>query len=135
MQDSLLQELREKVKEVYRACGFDASKPTLQMLTDLEARLEELLSSIETMDPAYVARAEKEKEKQRRDRVREERLRQQQQAYEERLRKSMLRAQLPVHKKAGKQVMFRSRPLERKKRREQQNTDASEELADARYFT
>lgn len=50
-----------KVKHVYERCGFDASSSptTLYMLSDLEARLEDLLSDIGQMPQDYVAKAEK----------------------------------------------------------------------------
>ena len=56
---------------MYEICGFDAeSNPsTLTMLTDLEAKLEELLTQIEEMPEEYVEHAEKKKERERRDRV------------------------------------------------------------------
>lgn len=53
--------LRSQVKHVYERCGFDASSSptTLYMLSDLEARLEDLLSDIGQMPEEYVAKAEK----------------------------------------------------------------------------
>lgn len=50
-----------QVKHVYERCGFDASSSptTLYMLSDLEARLEDLLSDIAQMPEEYVAKAEK----------------------------------------------------------------------------
>ena len=46
---------------MYERCGFDASSSptTLYMLSDLEARLEDLLSDIGQMPEEYVAKAEK----------------------------------------------------------------------------
>lgn len=118
-QEKLLSELHAKVKEVYRKCGFDsdASPSTLSMLTDLEARLEELLTKIEQMPEDYVIKAEKLKEKERRERVRAERLAQQQRVYEERLRKSIERSMQAPKKKTGKPVMFRSAPPQKKERK------------------
>ena len=53
--------LSQQVKHVYERCGFDASSSptTLYMLSDLEARLEDLLSHIGQMPEEYVAKAEK----------------------------------------------------------------------------
>ena len=51
-QGQLLLDLRDKVSEVYKACGFDAaggSPETLFMLSELEAKLEDLLTAIEQM--------------------------------------------------------------------------------------
>ena len=116
--ETTLEELSAKVAQVYVQCGFDndASIGTLQMLTNIEARLEEYLAIIDTMDPEFVITAEKEKEKERRQRAREEKLEQQRLEQEKRVKRSLERAQAPVHKKLGKPVMFRSRPLQRKKR-------------------
>merc|ERR1719409_681886 len=72
-QEQTLHELNQKVAEVYRAIFAEAdhSLGTLQMLTNIEARLEELLSVIALMPPAEVEAAERQKEKERRQRVRE----------------------------------------------------------------
>ena len=43
-------------------------------------------------------------------------LAQQRREQEKRVKRSLERAQAPVHNKLGKPVMFRSRPLQRKKR-------------------
>ncbi|CAN0148743.1 unnamed protein product, partial [Ectocarpus sp. 8 AP-2014] len=60
-QEELLKQLNKEVKHVYERCGFDASSSptTLYMLSDLEARLEDLLSDIGHMPEEYVAKAEK----------------------------------------------------------------------------
>lgn len=134
-QESLLKQLNTRVREVYRKCGFDdSSNPaTLTMLTDLEAKLEDLLSQIEAMPEEYVVKAEKMKEKDRRERVRAERMAQQQQLYEERLAKSMARSMQAPKKKTGKQVMFRSAPpkLRVKKKNDE---DQEDEDKDAEFF-
>lgn len=111
-QERMLKELQDRVLEVYKRCGFDAetNSSTLYMLTDLEARLEDLLSAIDQMPEEYVAKAEKEKEKERRERVRQERISQQQKMYEERMKKSMERSMQAPKKRKGRQVMWRSQP-------------------------
>lgn len=116
--ETTLEELSAKVAQVYVQCGFDsdASIGTLQMLTNIEARLEEYLSIVDTMDEEFVASAEKEKEKERRERMRKEKLEQQRRELERRMKRSLERAQAPVQKKVGKPVMFRSYLPERKKR-------------------
>ena len=72
-QEQTLEELNRKVAEVYRAIFAEAdnSLGTLQMLTNIEARLEDLLTIILGMPPEVVEAAEKQKEKERRQRVRE----------------------------------------------------------------
>jgi len=110
--ETTLEELSAKVADVYVKCGFDsdASIGTLQMLTNIEAKLEEYLSVIDVMPDYFVETAEKHKEKERRQRAREEKLQQQRQEQERRVQRSLERAQAPVHKRTGKAVMFRSQP-------------------------
>lgn len=60
-QEKLLDELNHKVKEVYRRCigDSDANLSTLQMLTNIENKLENLFEAIEQMPPEKVEQAEK----------------------------------------------------------------------------
>jgi hypothetical protein len=60
-QEKLLDELNHKVKEVYRRCigDSDANLSTLQMLTNIENKLENLFEAIELMPPEKVEQAEK----------------------------------------------------------------------------
>lgn len=53
---------------------------------------------------------EKTKERERRDRVRTEKKAALDKKNEERLAISLARSQAPVHKKLGKQIMWRSQP-------------------------
>ena len=134
-QKELLDNLKTKVREVYESCGFDAeSDPsTLTMLTEMEAKLEELLTQIEHMPEDYVERAEKAKERERRDRVRGERLLAQQEAQARKMEISMRRSRQPPKRKTGKPVMMRSKPLfQRKKVEKKDETD--ENAADEQYF-
>ncbi len=64
-QDGLLDELKQKVENVYRNCIGDneANIDTLQMLTAVENRLEELFQKIEQMPAEKVEEAEKVKKK------------------------------------------------------------------------
>eukprot|EP00899_Mesostigma_viride_P027760 jgi/Mesvir1/8169/Mv12474-RA.2 len=134
-QENSLEELAVKVADVYSRCGFDndASIGMLQMLTNVEARLEEYLSVIDKMPPEFVESLEKAKEKDRRQRMREEKLEAQKREQEKRVQRSLERAQAPVHKRTGKTLMFRSQPLNRKKDENKdqgpKKTDEEEELA------
>jgi hypothetical protein len=115
-QDQLLKELDASVLEVHTACGFDHDHDpnTLQMLGAIEAKLEELLTQLdeaEAANPQQLDMLERSKEKERRERVRHQRKELQDRKIEERLKASLLRSQAPVHKKIGKQIMFRSAPL------------------------
>ena len=84
-----------QVSEVYRAIfpEADASVSTLQMLTNIEAQLEELLGQIETMPQEEVEIAERAKEKERRTRAREIKQELAIKAQEERIQRSIRRAQ------------------------------------------
>ena len=89
---------------------------TLQMLTNIEAQLEELLGEIETMPQEEVEIAERAKEKERRTRAREIKLELAIKAQEERIQRSIRRAQEPVKRREGKPIMFRSVLQVRKKK-------------------
>ncbi|KAJ7318888.1 hypothetical protein OS493_037220, partial [Desmophyllum pertusum] len=100
-QEKMLQMLNKKVEEVYRNCIGDneANISTLQMLTNIENRLEELFEQIEVMPPDRVEMAEKAKEKERRMRLREEKMEQQRIHQEDRVRRALERAQAEPKKK------------------------------------
>jgi hypothetical protein len=93
-QDKMLDELNSKVEQVYINCigSNEANITTLQMLTNIENKLEELFQKIETMAPEKVEEAEKMKEKERRLKQREERITEQKRNQEERIRKALERA-------------------------------------------
>lgn len=129
--DSSLDALSNKVKEVYIKCGFvhDNSIDTLQMLTNIEQMMEQYLTFVErSLTYEQIRNAEQERERQRRQKVREERFEQQRKDQEARIQRALERAQAPVHKKKGKPVMFRSPPLRRKQKKEDKpQGDAEEE--------
>ena len=104
------------------------------MLREIEGKLEDLLIHIEEMDPELLAKGEKEKETDRRERVRIAKYKEQQRQYEERLAKSNARAKSEVHKKVGKQIMWRSPPLKKKKKKQQKNQKKDEQEEDYRKF-
>jgi|Transcript_4791 hypothetical protein len=116
-QHELLLELASKVMEVHNACGYEAEHDpdTLVMLGSIEAKLEEFLTVFdEAEDAGYkdlVATLERQAETHRRSLVKRQRKEQQEQKNEQRLKASLLRSQAPIHKKVGKQIMFRSAPL------------------------
>ena len=88
----------------------------LQMLKQVESKLEEHLSVVETMPVEELERMEKEKEKERRTRLREEKMAVFRKQQELRIQKSLERSQAPVKKKLGKPMMYRSDPPDRKKK-------------------
>lgn len=123
--------LRQQVAQVYVKCGFDAdaSITTVQMLANIESKMEEYLTLAATMPKEYVEAAEKAREKERRQVVREERMAHQKREHEERVRRALERAAAPAFKKTGKPVMFRSQPLVRKVvKKEDTNKDEEAEL-------
>ena len=134
-QETLLGQLNEKVREVYQKCGFDVgSKPsTLFMLSELEARLEQLLDHIETMPEEYILKEEKEKEKKRRERKRQEQQALQDAQQEERNRKSIERSLQAPKKRTGRQVMYRSQPLKKKILEEKE--EEVDDLDEIKYLT
>jgi hypothetical protein len=108
--DRLLRGLNAKVLEVYTQAGFenDAKLSTLDMLRNIEMKLEELISEAEKMAPEVIEAAEKAREKERRHRIREEKLEEARRQQEERIKRALERSQAPVQRRTGKPVMFRS---------------------------
>ncbi|GFH17662.1 DUF4200 domain-containing protein [Haematococcus lacustris] len=106
-----LDQLTTKVAEVYVRCGFDADKSvgTLQMLTNIESKLEEYLGIVDGMSPEFVESSEKSREKERRR-----------------------RASAPVFKKQGKPTMFRSQPP--KKKVEEKKDERADEEAELEAY-
>lgn len=135
-QEKSLAELQSKVTEVYVQTGFDndANLSALQMLRNIEARLEELFSVLDTLPPDYVETAEKQKEKERRQRKREDKKEVTRALQEERIQRALKRSQAPVHKKQGKTLMFRSMPPQKKKKEAEAKNKKTEEEDDLREF-
>lgn len=135
-QEKMLAQLDKKVEEVYRQCIGDneANISTLQMLTNIENRLEELFEMIEMMPPEKVELAEKAKDKERRLRLREEKLLAQKKHQEERIRKAIERAQAEPKKKTGRRLVFRSCPPQTRKREDPTHEKQDKEEDDLKYF-
>lgn len=135
-QEKMLQMLNKKVEEVYRNCIGDneANISTLQMLTNIENRLEELFEQIEVMPPDRVEMAEKAKEKERRMRLREEKMEQQRLHQEDRVRRALERAQAEPKKKTGKPLMFRSEPPQTRRKQQDADKKQDKEEEELKYF-
>ncbi len=114
--------------------GADSTLGTLQMLTNIEARLEELLALIDAMPRDEVEAAEKQKEKERRQRVREAKQAQAAAAQEERIQRSIRRSQLPVKQRTGKPVMFRSHLVTRKKKTQEHDEKQEDKEDTVEYY-
>ena len=135
-QEKMLEVLNEKVEEVYRSCIGDneANISTLQMLTNIENRLEELFEHIEMMPQEKVELAEKAKEKERRLKLREEKREQQRLHQEERVRKALERAKADPKVQTGKRLVFRSKPPEVQKKKTDVVDKKNEEDEELAYY-
>jgi len=114
--DQLLEDLTNRIVEVHSACGHDAEVDPnpKQMLKAIEVKLEEFLTVLdeeESERPDVVEKYLRAKERERRGFVKHSRKCAMERKIKERLETSLLRSQQPIHKKLGKQVMFRSPPL------------------------
>jgi len=135
-QEDEMKALDVKVAAVYEVCigENEANISTLQMLTNIENRLEELFESIAKMPPAKVEEAERTKEKQRRIRLREEKIEAQRVHQEERVRKALERAQAAPKRQTGRKLVFRSAPPKQKKLSMKKRVMATEEEEEMRYY-
>uniref|UniRef100_A0A7S2PSX9 DUF4200 domain-containing protein n=1 Tax=Leptocylindrus danicus TaxID=163516 RepID=A0A7S2PSX9_9STRA len=135
---NLLHELGCKVQDIYKRCnlGDPGSNPcTLAMLSDIEARAEDILQSIEKLPQAYVRCAEKEKEKKRRLIKRAQQQAALEKAQEERNRKAIERSLQPAKKRTGKPIMFRSNLVKAKSNCTKMKEVTKEELDEIRHLT
>jgi hypothetical protein len=133
-QEDIIKEIAEKVIEVHSACGHEAEKDpdTLLLLGVVEAKLEELLTALVEAEESglreLVKHQEVTKERNRRQLLRDCLKKETEQKVSKRLDESGKRSKAPVHKKVGKQIMFRSEPLFQT-RRVVQEDDGYEEAA------
>ncbi|KAM4625946.1 cilia- and flagella-associated protein 100 [Polymixia lowei] len=129
-QDSMLDALGRKVEEVYRCCVGDktANLSTLQMLANIENRVSMLLESMESIPPDTLEKVEKIKDKERRVRQRDEKLQQQKDHQEERLKKALERAQCDIKRTNGRKLMARSKPVAHKIKFSNVNISEKEEI-------
>eukprot|EP00049_Salpingoeca_infusionum_P001157 m.45686 g.45686 ORF g.45686 m.45686 type:complete len:538 (-) comp10893_c0_seq3:221-1834(-) len=128
-QDEELAAFDAKVTEVYRACigENEAGISTLQMLTNIENKLEELFEKMSKIPPDELARAEKAKDKERRLRLREEKLAAQKRHQEERVRRALQRANEGPKKQVGKKLVYRSAPPPKHKKKTTFKAQTAEE--------
>jgi hypothetical protein len=116
--DSLIDDLTKKIIEVHQEADpeakTEADPEPKQMLKAIEFKLEEYLTLLDEEEeevPQAVSDKLHSFEKKRRAFVKSERKKTMDAKIQERLDNSLVRSQLPIHKKVGKQVMFRSPPL------------------------
>eukprot|EP00992_Anisonema_acinus_P011007 TRINITY_DN7056_c0_g1_i1.p1 TRINITY_DN7056_c0_g1~~TRINITY_DN7056_c0_g1_i1.p1 ORF type:complete len:544 (+),score=271.95 TRINITY_DN7056_c0_g1_i1:130-1761(+) len=136
-QEELLTLIHAKVTEIFKASGFgdnDANINTLGMLTKIETKLEELRTQIVQLPHDFVSGAMKQRDKERRQRTRQKHLDEQKLSREERSQKALARSQAPVKKKVGKPVMWRSRPIDKKKLEVVDHTEG-DDVDDSEFFS
>ncbi|XP_071018462.1 cilia- and flagella-associated protein 100-like [Oncorhynchus clarkii lewisi] len=135
-QEGMFDSLGVKVEEVYRGCVGDseANLSTLQMLKAIESRLDELLENVEIVPKERLVLAERAKEKERRFRLRDEKMHQDKQHQEERLKRALERAQADVKKTTGKKLMARSQRPARKLKTSQVYDISDKEKEEQLYF-
>nr|XP_015207916.1 PREDICTED: coiled-coil domain-containing protein 38 isoform X1 [Lepisosteus oculatus] len=111
-QDRMLSLLNKQVNEVYQTCIGDvgANISTLQMLTNIENKMEEVIECLETLPREKVEVVEANREKEMRIRLREEKLLLKKKHQEERLRLAVERANADTRKRTGRKLMMRSEP-------------------------
>jgi len=143
LQRDMLREMEKRVEEVNVACGqeVDIDSDALMKLTHIEARLEAFLRVLheaedsgdkETVD--LLRALEREKERDRRDLLKKQKKEVAERKNADRLEASLQRSEAPVHKKVGKQLMFRSRPLIQAKRVEQEDDGYEDAVQDYNLF-
>jgi len=136
--DQLLEDLTNTIIEVHSMCGHEPERdnPKL-MLKAIEQKLEESLSMLDEAEeemPQLVEQEIKKKERQRRELVKATRKLAMETKIQERLETSLQRSQLPIHKKVGKQVMFRSPPLYQARRVVVQDEGLEEAIREHEVF-
>lgn len=106
-EQDLMKYLSKKVKQIYQLCGFKdagSTPSTLFMLSEIEAKTEDVLSIISTMPEEEFKRADKAKEKKRREFKRAQQQKIQEKIQEERNNKAIERSLQPPKKRVGRQV-------------------------------
>ncbi|CAJ1390635.1 unnamed protein product [Effrenium voratum] len=138
--EELLKDLGEGVVDVHHVCSSENQDEgdTLQMLSRIEFKLEEYLTYLDEAEDsglgARVLAEEHKKERQRRLDLRLSRKLLQEKKIEDRLKASLHRSQAPVHKKVGKQIMFRSAPLFQARRVVQEDDGYEEAVREHNIF-
>ncbi|XP_054890515.1 cilia- and flagella-associated protein 100-like isoform X2 [Poeciliopsis prolifica] len=115
-QDEMLDALDEKVTEVYSGCVEDgiADLSTLQKVAEIESRVFSLLQGLEGVPAERLAAVKKVKDSEKRSRMREEKLMEQREKQEERMRRYLERSLADSKKISGKKLMPRCMPAVKK---------------------
>lgn len=122
-QEELKTRIEEKIKSIFRTLNNladETNMDSLGMLTFIETKLEEMRQYIKNpkngIEESFVATVMRQRDKERRRQARQVMLNKQAEEREERSRKALERSQAPVVKRVGKPVMWRSRPIDKKKK-------------------
>jgi hypothetical protein len=120
------------VRKTYRQCFSEASEVnTLTRLERLEMELETMYRQSGTIDPSFRAMQQTEKDRARRDKQRKEKAEKLEREQKRKLEQALIRAQMPVKRRAGRPVYERTLPIkkrkdpidERKKQQEEQQQE------------
>ncbi|XP_041379328.1 LOW QUALITY PROTEIN: cilia- and flagella-associated protein 100-like [Gigantopelta aegis] len=135
-QEAMLLALNKKVADVFSKCigVTDATASTLQMLTAIEGRMEELFKNWKVLPVDKVEAAEKAKEKERRLRLREQKLQEQRLHQEERLKRALERAQADPKKRTGRRLVYRSEPPVLKRKQRDSDDQREKEEEELQYY-
>lgn len=122
-QEELKTRIEEKIKSIFRTLNNladETNMDSLGMLTFIETKLEEMRQFIKNpksgIDEGFVGTVMRQRDKERRRQARQVMLNKQAEEREERSRKALERSQAPVVKRVGKPVMWRSKPIDKKKK-------------------
>lgn len=126
-----------KVEEIYNKCigSNEANLSSLQMLTKIERKMEEIFDEIDKLPKEYVQSMEKQKEKEHRNKLRAEKLEIAKQSQELRIKRALERSQAKPVKRVGKPQMVRTFLKVKKKAEVQPEAEqTAEEQEDVSYF-
>lgn len=107
---------------------------TLTMLTNIEHYMEDLFKQQTTLPQSYLLSAIKMKEKERRIKQRADKIEKQKLIQEQRIKKSLERAQAPIKQKDSKPIMFRSVLPKEIKKQQTIIKDQNKEEEELHYF-
>jgi len=128
--------LERRVREIYQLCIGDEESniSTLQMLTNVEVCMEDLLCFMERTPKEKLEAAEKVKEMERKELVKKEMIEATKRMAEERRKRERERANADVKPKKGKQLVFRSEPPPIKAKAQNQRMKEMIQQEEEHYF-
>ncbi|XP_063301214.1 coiled-coil domain-containing protein 38 [Pelobates fuscus] len=111
-QAAMLQTIKEKIAEVYKACIGEIQGPfdAMNMLAGIEHCFEEILEKLELMPPDILEVAEKRKLREQKKRAHVEKLKKEELYHEQRRLSTLQRALADTKRKEGRKLMIRSDP-------------------------